>query len=86
MPKRSPEITDAVMALLIGAMFALVKGKTRRNSAAVKEPQRRPHIVAFGYRAADSPILPVRVRNVKTLSCKDKAARPNSRRPSGSEG
>jgi VanZ family protein len=92
LPKRSAEITDAVMALLIGAMFALVQGKTRRNSAAVKEPQRRPHIAPFGHRAADStiaktsPILPVRVRNVKVLSCQDKAARPASRRPSGSVG
>jgi VanZ family protein len=92
LPKRSAEITDAVMALLIGAIFALVQGKTRRNSAAVKELQRRPHVAASRHRAADSTmaktsaILPVRVRNEKALSCQDKAPRPDSRRPSGSVG
>jgi hypothetical protein len=69
LPNRSAEITDTVMALLIGAMFALMENETRRNSAPVKRPQRRPHIADFGCRTADgtiaktSTILPVRVRD-----------------------
>ena len=36
LPNRSAGITDAVMALLIGAMFALVEGETRRQRVPVK--------------------------------------------------
>jgi hypothetical protein len=92
LPNRSAEITDAVMALLIGAMFALVENETRRNTAPVKQPQRRPHITAFGHRTADgtiaktSTILPVRVRDHAGASCQDRAPRPDSRRRSGSVG
>ena len=89
LPNRSAEITDAVMALLIGAMFAPVENETRRNTASVKQPQRRPHIAAFGHRTAEgtiaktSTILPVRVKDREGASCQDKAPRSDSRTPSG---
>jgi VanZ family protein len=43
LPKRSAEITDTVMALVIGALFALMETKTRHSDAA-KEPKRGPHL------------------------------------------
>jgi VanZ family protein len=42
LPKRSAEITDTVMAVIIGAVFALIEAKTTRNNAPVTESQRRP--------------------------------------------
>jgi VanZ family protein len=44
LPKRSAEVTDTVMALIIGAVFALIETETRRKDAPVKGPQRGPHI------------------------------------------
>jgi len=57
LPNRSAEITDTVMALIIGAVFALIETKTRRSDAPVKEPQRGPHLtVARSEPVADGPI------------------------------
>ena len=47
LPNRSAEITDTVMALIIGAIFALIDTKTRRNDAD-KEPQRGPRLTVSG--------------------------------------
>ena len=46
LPNRSAEITDTVMALIIGAIFALIETRTRRNDAD-KEPQRGPPTSLF---------------------------------------
>ena len=54
---RSAEVTDTVMALIIGAMFALVENETRRNDAPFKEPQRGPRIAVSRRKpAADGPV------------------------------
>ena len=60
LPNRTAEITDAVMALLIGAVFALVETNTRRNGAPVKEPQRGRQPAASGREPADKPIAEAR--------------------------
>ncbi len=48
LPNRTAEITDAVMALLIGAVFALVEDETRRNMAWVPERRRSPQAAVLG--------------------------------------
>jgi VanZ family protein len=44
LPNRSAEVTDTVMALIIGAVFALIEKDTRRNDSPVKELQRGPRL------------------------------------------
>ena len=70
LPKRSAEITDTVMALVIGALFALMETKTRRSDTPIKEPQRGPHLsvsrrkpVAGGSVADSRTIGPSRVND-----------------------
>jgi VanZ family protein len=45
LPNRSAEVTDTVMALIIGAVFALIEKDTRSNNSPVKEPQRGPRLI-----------------------------------------
>lgn len=68
LPNRSAEITDTVMALIIGAILALIETKTRRGDAPVREPQRGSHLsvsrrepVAVGPVADSRTIGPSRV-------------------------
>src|SRR5262245_36459095 len=46
LPNRTTEITDTVMALLIGALFALSETKGRRNDALVKQSQQDQPLAA----------------------------------------
>ena len=48
LPNRSAEITDAVMALLIGAVIALIEGETRRNGASVPKQRRISQVAVLG--------------------------------------
>jgi len=55
LPNRSAEITDTVMALIIGAVFALMEMERGSNDAPVKRPQRSPRLpVARREPVADS--------------------------------
>jgi len=57
LPNRSAEVTDTVMALIIGAVFALIEKDTRRNDSPVKEPQRHPRLtVSKRELAANRPV------------------------------
>ena len=57
LPNRSAEVTDTVMALIIGAVFALIEKDTRRNDSPVKEPQRGPRLtVSKREPAANRPV------------------------------
>jgi len=61
LPNRSAEVTDTVMALIIGAVFALIEKDTRRNDSPVKEPQRGPHIaISRREPVADGPVADAR--------------------------
>ena len=62
LPNRSAEITDTVMALIIGAIFALIDTKTRRNDAD-KEPQRGPRLTVSGR----EPVADGSVANSRTI-------------------
>src|SRR4029077_18361991 len=48
LPNRTAEITDAMMALLLGAVMALVEDETRRNEASVPEPRRSSQVAVLG--------------------------------------
>ena len=62
LPNRTAEITDTVMALLIGAVFALIETETRRNDTSVKEPRQGLRLAASGPElAADRPIAELRM-------------------------
>jgi VanZ family protein len=57
LPNRSAEVTDTVMALIIGAVFALIEKDTRRDDSPVKEPQRHPRLtVSKRELAANRPV------------------------------
>jgi VanZ family protein len=57
LPNRAVEITDTVMALLIGAVFALVETNTRRNDAPVKEPRWNRQLLLQGANPQTNPLL-----------------------------
>ena len=56
LPNRIAEITDTVMALLIGALFALSETKGRRNDALVKQPQQDQPLAASERDPLDDPV------------------------------
>ena len=56
LPHRSAEITDAVMALIIGALFALLQAATRRNELVAEEPRRDLHVAVFERGTVGQPI------------------------------
>ena len=56
LPNGTAEITDTVMALLIGALFALSEMKARRNDTSVKEQQHDQHFTAVGHEPPAEPI------------------------------
>src|SRR5262249_16463284 len=56
LPNRTAEITDTVMALLIGALFALSETKGRRNNALIKQPQQDQPLAASERDPLDDPI------------------------------
>ena len=69
LPNRTAEITDTVMALLIGALFALSETKGRRNDALVKQSQQDQPLAASECDPLDDPfggsrtIGPARINN-----------------------
>jgi len=60
LPNRTGEITDAVMALLIGAVFALVEDETRRNRVSVPERRRSSQVAVLGPRPISEPVAETR--------------------------
>src|SRR5438876_66787 len=60
LPNRTAEITDAAMALLIGAVFALIEDETRRNMASVPERRRSPQAAVLGPAPTSRPIVQTR--------------------------
>ena len=56
LPNRTAEITDTVMALLIGALFALSETKGRRNDALVKQSQQDQPLAASERDPLDDPV------------------------------
>jgi O-antigen ligase len=60
LPNRTAEITDAAMALLIGAVFALVEDETRRNMASAPERRRIPQVAVLGPAPTSKPVIQTR--------------------------
>ncbi len=60
LPNRTAEITDAVMALLIGAVFALIEDETRRNRAPVPEQRRGSRGAVIGPEPTSKPVVQTR--------------------------
>ncbi|HXO90081.1 MAG TPA: VanZ family protein, partial [Stellaceae bacterium] len=60
LPNRTAEITDAVMALLIGAMIALVEDETRRNRDPVPERRRSSQVAVLGPEPTSKPVVQTR--------------------------
>jgi hypothetical protein len=77
LPNRAAEIIDTLMALLIGAIFALLATNTRRNDAPVKEPQRGRQPAASGREPADKPITEARTAAPPPID--DRKNRPGPR-------
>ena len=76
LPNRSAEITDAAVALLIGAVFALVENETRRNMASVPERRRSPQVAVLGPAPTSKPIVQTRTTAAVRIAVDEHASGP----------
>jgi len=60
LPHRTAEITDAVMALLIGAVIALIEDETRRSGASVPEQRRSSQVGVVGPEPPSTQVVQTR--------------------------
>ena len=76
LPNRTAEITDTVMALLIGAVFALTGTNTRQNDAPIKELRRGRQLAASEREPADKPIAKARTAAPHRVNDRDDGPSP----------
>ena len=76
LPNRTAEITDAVMALLIGAMIALVEDETRRNRDPVPERRRSSQVAVLGPEPTSKPVVQKRTTAPLRIAVEERASVP----------
>jgi hypothetical protein len=76
LPNRAAEITDAVMALLIGAVFALVEDDTRRNRVLVPERGRGLRAAVPGPEPASKPVVQTRTTAAVRIAVDERTSAP----------
>jgi O-antigen ligase/VanZ family protein len=76
LPDRTAEITDAVMAVLIGAMFALIEGETRRNRDSVPARRRSSQVAVLGPGPASERIVETRSAAEVRIAVDEHASAP----------